>query len=122
MQPESFVRPADFDLATFWKGWCDEFKNDRPRYEVRVLVLPSLAARLPGLLRANLSDMLNVPPSGEQGDWREMMLTFESLEDARSYILGFGRAIEVLEPLALRTSIADFADQIREKYANKTIQ
>ncbi len=119
MQPESFVRPADFDLAAFWKGWCDEFENDRPRYEVRVLVLPSLAARLPGLLRANLSDMINTPPSRDQGEWREMILNFESLEDARAHILGFGGAIEVLEPIALRASIADFSEQIRALYFRK---
>jgi predicted DNA-binding transcriptional regulator YafY len=116
MRTETFLRPVDFDLAAFWKSWCEEFENDRPRYEVHVLVLPSLADRLPGLLRANLSDMVNTPPSREQGAWREMTLTFEGLEDARTRILGFGGAVEVLEPLALRTSIADFAEQIREKY------
>ncbi len=39
-------------------------------------------------------------------------LSFESLDTARSRLLGFGKAIEVLEPLALRMSIADYARKI----------
>ncbi len=39
------------------------------------------------------------------------------LEAARERILGFGRAVEVLEPQALRKSIVDFATQIVTFYA-----
>jgi predicted DNA-binding transcriptional regulator YafY len=113
----TFERPADFDLAAFWKAWCEEFERDRPRYEVRARVLPSLAERLPQLLHAKQVDTLNTPPSAQQGEWCEMTLTFESLENARSRLLGFGGAIEVLEPVALRASLADYGEQIRARYA-----
>ena len=39
------------------------------------------------------------------------------LEAARERILGFGRAVEVLEPQPLRKSIVDFATQIVTFYA-----
>jgi predicted DNA-binding transcriptional regulator YafY len=41
-----------------------------------------------------------------------MELRFESLWAARDRILGFGRAMQVLEPGALRLSIVDYAAQI----------
>lgn len=44
-------------------------------------------------------------------------VTFESLEEARGRCLGLGRAVEVLEPEALRKSMRDYAEQIRRVYA-----
>jgi predicted DNA-binding transcriptional regulator YafY len=43
-------------------------------------------------------------------------LPFENLEDAREHILGFGGALEVLEPRALRMSILDHAQRVVELY------
>lgn len=117
--PQSFERPADFDLAAFWQKWCEDFEKDRPYYEVRVLVSPFLAARLPQLLRENQPDFLNAPPAMQRDGWQVMTLTFESFETARTRILGYGGAIEVLEPLALRTSVADFARQIQKIYTSE---
>ena len=116
--PGSFQRPADFDLAAFWQKWCADFENDRPDYTVRVLVSPALAGRLPQLLRNNLPDMLDTPPEIQREGWQDMTLTFESFETARARILSFGGAIEVLEPLALRSSISDYAQQIQALYAS----
>ena len=53
----------------------------------------------------------------QRDDWQAMTLTFENFETARTRILGFGGAIEVLEPLALRRSVADYAHQIQALYA-----
>ena len=116
MQPQSFERPMDFDLAAFWQKWCADYENDRPRYEVHALILPSLAAELLPLLRENQSAILNTPSAVQRDGWQAVTLTFENFETARTRILGFGGAIEVLEPLALRRSVADFAQQIRTLY------
>jgi len=43
-------------------------------------------------------------------------MLFESLENARTRILGFGGAIEVVEPLALRYSLADYTRQFGAVY------
>jgi predicted DNA-binding transcriptional regulator YafY len=114
--PQTFARPADFDLVAFWQKWCADYENDRPRYEVRVLVSPSLAARLPKILAGDQPDTLNTPPALQHEGWQPMTLIFESFETARTRLLGFGGALEVLEPLALRHSMADFALQIGRLY------
>ena len=118
MLTQSFERPPDFNLANFWHKWCADFENDRPQYEVRALVSPLLAKRLPQILRENQPDILNTPPAMAREDWQAITLTFENFETARTRILSFGGAIEVLEPLALRRSVADYAHQIQSLYAS----
>jgi len=43
-------------------------------------------------------------------------LEFESFEQAQSLLLGYGGAVEVQAPDALRLSIADFGRQIASVY------
>jgi predicted DNA-binding transcriptional regulator YafY len=117
MLPQTFTRPADFDLAAFWQKWCADFESDRPQYTVRVLVAPALSARLPRLLQESQPDFLNKPPPPVKREgWQAMTLTFETFEAARARLLGYGGAIEVLEPPALRASVADYARQTRALY------
>jgi predicted DNA-binding transcriptional regulator YafY len=116
MLPESFTRPADFDLAGYWQSWCADYEKDRSLFEVKLRVAPSLAGRLPKLLQENLPDLLNTPPMIPETGWQTMTLHFESFEAARTQLMGFGGAVEVLEPLALRISIADYAQQIQRLY------
>jgi len=49
----------------------------------------------------------------------ELTLAFEDFFSARERILGFGRVVEVLAPLPLRESVADFAAQIVSLYQGK---
>lgn len=118
---QSFTRPADFDLTTFWKNWCEAYEDERPFYRVKVLVIPSLAERLPLLLENNQPDLLNTPPAFTQTGWQAITLEFSSFETARTQLLGFGAAVEVLEPLALRISLADHAQQITRLYGSDQI-
>ena len=54
--------------------------------------------------------------SADAGGWVTLTLDFASLEAARTRLLGFGGAVEVLAPLPLRLSIADYARQIGTLY------
>jgi len=114
--PQTFRRVPDFDLAGFWQRWCADYENDRLRYEVSVLVAPGLVGRLLKILSGEIVDMIPTPLDQQREGWQVMRLTFESFEAARTHLLGFGGAVEVLEPLALRLSISDYAEQIMDLY------
>ncbi len=114
---ETFERPGDFDLAAFWCRWCADYEQNRSSYEVRARVSPVLAERLPALLQDNSPDHLAAPPDDKGAEWPTVTLQFESFDAARTRLMGFGGAIEVLEPLALRRSMADYARQIQLRYA-----
>jgi predicted DNA-binding transcriptional regulator YafY len=109
---ESFEYPPAFDLPSFWKSWCQDFELNRPHYQATLRVSPTLAA----LLSGNHLPFLAIPPSQDIDGWQVVTLTFESFESARTQILGYGGAAEVLEPLALRRSVQDFAQQTLARY------
>lgn len=112
IRAEGFAYPPAFDLSSFWKSWCEEFESSRPQYQVTLRASPTLAEMLTG----QRSPFLNTPPPRETDGWQTITLTFESFEAARTRILGYGGAVEVLEPLALRRSVYDFAAQILSRY------
>jgi predicted DNA-binding transcriptional regulator YafY len=110
---ERFERPPVFDLAAFWAGYCAAFERSWPTYPVQVRVAPQLIPLLPQYFGTH------VEPSGlpDADGWVSVTLDFESLFDARARLLALGGAVEVLEPEALRMSIADYAHQIAIRYS-----
>lgn len=111
LSSESFERPDDFDLETFWNAWCREYESQLP-FQARVRVapqaLPVLMEYIGDRARAELSES-HIP---DADGWVTMDLPFESFISARSRLLGLGSAVEVLEPETLRMSLIDFAEQI----------
>jgi predicted DNA-binding transcriptional regulator YafY len=116
LSDEVFQRPADLNLEAFWKEWRVQREESQADYPVTVRVAPDFIPALPGhfghCVRTRIAQA--GPPDAE--GWITLELAFESLEDARARLLGFGRAVEVLEPLALRMSVLDFATQIVALY------
>jgi predicted DNA-binding transcriptional regulator YafY len=112
---ESFERPAAFELETFWAGWSAVVEQARPFYTVILRVKPELARWFGDELQERAEQAGAADPDG----WIRLTLTFESFEAAREKILGFGRAVEVLEPEPLRKSVIDFAQQITHFYESK---
>jgi predicted DNA-binding transcriptional regulator YafY len=114
----SFERPAEFDLAAFWRAWCDDVESSRSAYPATVRVAPGLVAWLPRFFGEQIHDELAraSPPDGR--GWITLTLTFETLLDARARILAMGGALEVVEPRALRDSVLDYASQIVALYSH----
>jgi len=114
---ETFERPAQFDLAAFWRAWCIEREKSHAAYPVLVRVAPDFIPWLPMYFGAPIREKIAQagPPDAE--GWITLELAFESLEAARDRLLDLGRGVEVLKPLALRKSITDYAAQIVALYA-----
>ncbi len=114
MTDEAFTRLPDFDLVEFWRTWCQQQAAHRSGYRVEVRVAAQL---LPEITRHYAADEpAPDPPRASADGWVRLTLHFESLEAARARLLPAGQAIEVLEPLALRASLADYARQILRLY------
>ncbi len=117
LKDERFERPAGFDLAAFWRAWCADYEANRPTYPARVRVAPELARVLSLYFGEPIRETVaRADPPDEEG-WITVTLPFESIYAARTQLLGFGRAVEVLAPQALRRTVLDYATQIVDRYA-----
>jgi len=117
---EHFSRPPDFNLEEFWRDWQSRMASNRPVYTARVRVSPSLAQELPRLMGAVAQQAIQCACPPDEYGWITIELNFDTMETARSRLLAFGGAIEVLQPEALRLSIEDYARQIMGIYADKS--
>jgi predicted DNA-binding transcriptional regulator YafY len=119
MREQRFERERDFDLVAFWQGWCAENEDGRLHFCATVRVDADLLPLLPEVLGDAAGD--NGGQNGEIGsDGRVCLrLWFASFEEARGRVLSYGRALEVVEPLALRMSVVDYARQILDLYVQQ---
>lgn len=117
---ETFIHPADFDLERFWTSWCMEQEERYTAYTVHVRIAPDFIAALPIYFGDGIrAEIAKAGPSEATGHI-SLVLSFASLEAARSRLLAFGRGVEVLQPLALRKSLLDFAEQTVALYTTST--
>jgi len=112
---EGFDRPAEFDLAAWWSAWCAERERSHAGYVVKLRVAPELIPELARHFGAQVQAAAALAEPDEDG-WVTLVLPFAGLEAARGRLLAFGGAVEVLEPRALRLSLADFAAQAVARY------
>ena len=111
-----FDYPVDFDLETFWKSWCAERERRFKEYRVEVRISPEMIPYLPMVFGERVQSQQTESNEPDSHGWISLELSFDSLESARSRLLGLGGSVEVLRPVALRKSLADYARQIVDLY------
>lgn len=114
--PETFERPASFDLAGFWQAWVKDFE-DRLYVAEAVLRLSPLGLRL----------ICNVSPVAERAaraavdfdaeGWATVTIPIESIDHAASDFMKLGTDAEVLAPPELRARMGEIAEKLTNLYA-----
>ncbi len=100
---EAFERPADFDLAAYWKSATEELRKGRHRYEATLRLEPGAAASFQKWRTAS-----SQPPSSEPGaeGWVTLRVQFDDEEQAAFVVLGLGPRVDVIAPASLGTRVA----------------
>ncbi|MCL8015484.1 YafY family protein [Streptomyces sp. AS02] len=113
---EEFTRPADFDLAAYWKAYQRDFHDRLHRAEAVVRLAPGAALTGP-LARAAAAN-------GHTDDdgWIRATVPIESVDHAHGEFLRLGTDVEVLQPPELRERIARTAAELAERYGNFTVR
>ena len=114
VKQQQFARPADFRLAHFWETWTTRARQVRPSFTVEAQIAASLKPHLQSYIRKDIGSQAN------GGDAHYVILEFTTFEDARAKILGWGGAVRVVYPEALRLSIIDFARQVLMTYDKRS--
>jgi predicted DNA-binding transcriptional regulator YafY len=112
----TFSRMADFDLKRFWEQWCQRMETRHSSYPVAVLAAEAFARDVPKYFMNGVQRKIIQQGTVDSNGRVRLQIFFESLEEARAVLLGFGGSLEVLEPLALCKSIEDYARQILSRY------
>jgi predicted DNA-binding transcriptional regulator YafY len=103
---ESFVRPADFDLAAYWTASSDGFVARIPRVPVTLRVRAELLPRLRASWRYARIEGAHDLVDG----WALIEASFEGdLDAARRAIIQLVPDVIVVDPPALRAAILDAA-------------
>lgn len=109
---ETFERAADFNLEGYWKAACADIEREAGQFAVVLRIVPATYRDLSLYFSSAHWEVTDE----DDGGWMRLNVWFDSFYAARTAILGLGGAIEVLEPEALRLSVADFAAEIVRRY------
>jgi predicted DNA-binding transcriptional regulator YafY len=106
---EVFERPAGFDLRAAWAARVGSFTGAAPteRVAVTVRVDPAVSGQFTRLVGDQVVDR----PGGGVA-----VLDFPACEAAVSVLIGFGGAVEVLDPPDLRERLAEIGRQLSGLY------
>jgi predicted DNA-binding transcriptional regulator YafY len=122
LSTEKFVRSADFDLVSFWQTWCVENQDRRPRFETTVRVSAAFQPFVSRVWGDTIAMEIGDGNENQEAGATVWRLVFSSFDEARGRLLALGRSVEVIEPLALRLSVIDFAHQIVSLYRDEEIR
>lgn len=112
-----FERDPAFDLAAYWKSESSRFASGyRLVFSARLRVAPLIYDLFPELF-AGRFEVLNEPADG----WLLISVSFGSFDEARTMILGMGAHAEVLEPVELRRSVIQQAQEILDFYREEQL-
>ncbi|MEV0724292.1 transcriptional regulator [Micromonospora purpureochromogenes] len=115
---ETFDRPADFDLAAWWRTHVADFRSRLHRDEAAIRLSPRGRERLREI--SNDTVVAAVDASAGRPDengWVRAVIPVESLTHAHGELLRLGAEVEVLSPAALRDRLADTAAGLTAMYA-----
>jgi predicted DNA-binding transcriptional regulator YafY len=95
-------RPADFDLANYWKSSTKQFKDGWQRFAAVLRLAPG-AARWVKMWQLTPSTQASELPD-EEG-WVKLKVEFHHEDEAWFVVLGLGSRVEVVEPVSLRERV-----------------
>ncbi|WP_026701934.1 helix-turn-helix transcriptional regulator [Salibacterium aidingense] len=109
---ETFVRPADFNLESYWETSIKEFRSKLPRYPAVIKMKESLQERF---FKERFVSRRNNGTKQSDG-WVEIEVEFQTLASATELVLASGAGIEVTAPGELRKNVAASASSIVALY------
>ncbi|MFI7427900.1 helix-turn-helix transcriptional regulator [Micromonospora sp. NPDC049836] len=114
---ERYERPADFDLAGYWRDWTRRYEQDVYRARARIRLTVAALEFMPYVFPPEMSRAARAAagPPDEHG-WLETTVPIESVRHAHTELLKLGAEVEVLEPAELRDQLASTAHALARLY------
>jgi predicted DNA-binding transcriptional regulator YafY len=117
----SFERPANFDLARYWKVSTARLEQQRQSYSATLALTPEAAASL-----RQWSQVSPKPDASRTQEiptgWVVLDVNFESFSHALFFSLGFGPSTYVLAPVELRNRVKGDVEKVMEIHAGLALR
>lgn len=112
-----FQRPADFDLMGYWHAWVKDYEQNLPRYPVTLRVHPEAVKHLS---HHAIAHDLRLADFYDHIEWREVTVTFETIEHALGILVNVATKVEIVAPPELRERLIETSQGVLELYADKS--
>jgi predicted DNA-binding transcriptional regulator YafY len=104
-------RPADFDLADYWKSSTKQFQDGWKQCVATLRLEPRAAGWMKEWHMVSPTAAVQVP---DADGWIALTVHFDHEEEARFVVLGLGSRVEVIEPASLRDRVAAEVEKLIE--------
>ncbi|MET3728163.1 putative DNA-binding transcriptional regulator YafY [Fictibacillus halophilus] len=108
-----FARPTNFQLADYWTESKQNFVQSLPVFEVDVEASPAIIQRLS--FSGRFAQVVSKGSPNENG-WFPVKLTFDTKQEAASYIIGFGDQMKIISPSSLIDSVKRIGESVLSLY------
>ncbi|MET7968549.1 YafY family protein [Micromonospora sp. NPDC005305] len=117
IRDERYERPADFDLADYWREWTERYERDVYRDRARIRLTVAALEFMPYVFPPEMSRAARAA-AGEPGPdgWLETTVPIESVRHAHTELLKLGAEVEVLAPAELRERLTATAHALARLY------
>ncbi len=105
-------RPADFELAAYWKASLDRFDESLPTLAAVLRIEPKAAKWLQMWRFTSPTEVVQGP---DADGWTTLRVRFDREEEACFTVLGLGPRVDVLAPDCLRARVAAEAAAVVER-------
>ncbi|WP_316175161.1 MULTISPECIES: YafY family protein [unclassified Bradyrhizobium] len=117
LREETFARPADFDLATYWQAATERLEAEMHPNEARVRLSPRGVRLLEVVSQPYVRARTRISDAADADGWRIATIPIGTTAwHAATELLRFGADAEVLEPAELRAMMAELARAMAERY------
>lgn len=110
-----FDRPADFDLAVWWRAEQARFESELFATIATIRASPDGCSRLAAQSPRGAAAVGGAGPPGADG-WRQMTMQVEDSDHGARDMLALGAEVEVIAPRSFRRRIAALAKQIAARH------
>ncbi len=109
-----FPKPADFDLEAHLSGTLGIYRSDGSPRRIRLRFAPGVSRHIQ---EHHWHDSQQMTPQPDGSLLLELHLS--AVEELKTWVLGFGADVQVLEPDSLREQIAEELQRALQKYESQ---
>ncbi|EQB87709.1 putative DNA-binding transcriptional regulator YafY [Clostridium punense] len=110
LMPNTFTRPDNFNLKSYWIDSTNNFKSLIPKYTFTFKVNPKVLNNIKERPFITISETMH------KDDDIYLKIKFDSLWQGVEFAFGYGKSIKIIEPLEAISEIKRKAEEVLELY------